>query len=158
MAKVNTMPKSTEEKQDITESTILANSSTFRHLNNLPFRLYQPQCISYKYEIIICGGPFQNGCYSYNTLKQEYKHICNYPVNIQLKGHCVMKLVENKDDNTIILLSFGGVSKHTLVMKYISIWNDNNAMKESIKYNKWVPFTDNCGNKIPIGRAEDDYK
>ncbi|ETO11531.1 hypothetical protein RFI_25845 [Reticulomyxa filosa] len=40
-----------------------------------------------------------------------------------------LKLIDNnnKDSNEITLLSFGGEHKHTLMMKYVSVWsNDNN--------------------------------
>ncbi|ETO08409.1 hypothetical protein RFI_28978, partial [Reticulomyxa filosa] len=57
----------------------------------------------------------------------------------------------------ITLLSFGsdrnGKNKHTLMMKYISVWNDN----INDNYNKWIPFTDNKNNPIVIGRDENHY-
>ncbi|ETN99007.1 hypothetical protein RFI_38481, partial [Reticulomyxa filosa] len=83
--------------------------------------------------------------------------ICEYPSHIELDGHCVVKLVDNnnKDRNQITLLSFGGsayTKKHTLVMKYISVWS--NISKNC---NEWIPFTDNRNRPIIIGRDENHF-
>ncbi|ETO02746.1 hypothetical protein RFI_34667 [Reticulomyxa filosa] len=86
--------------------------------------------------------------------------ICNYPSDVKLSGHCVVKLVDNNnnnnnDSNQITLLSFGGYNKHTLVMKYVSVWsNDNQSkiLKILNKYNQWIPFTYNHNHPIIIGR------
>ncbi|ETO34097.1 hypothetical protein RFI_02997 [Reticulomyxa filosa] len=64
----------------------------------------------------------------------------------------------NKDSNQITLLSFGGrkfSTKHTLIMKYISVWNDENNNDNNS--NKWIPFTDTYNNQVQIGRFGDDY-
>ncbi|ETO17682.1 hypothetical protein RFI_19640 [Reticulomyxa filosa] len=95
--------------------------------------------------------------------KNEHKFICKYPSDIILQGHCVVKPVDNKkDSNEITLLSFGGLSKHTLTMKYVSVWNDKNDndnetnnSKKSNKYNQWIPFTNNNNNPIRITKFED---
>ncbi|ETN98787.1 hypothetical protein RFI_38700, partial [Reticulomyxa filosa] len=92
--------------------------------------------------------------------------ICEYPSDVKLEGHCVVKLVNNnrEGNNEITLLSFGGLSKHTLIMKYVSVWsndNDDNEIKrskKSKKYNQWIPFTDNKEKVVKIGRQEDGYK
>ncbi|ETO09200.1 hypothetical protein RFI_28187, partial [Reticulomyxa filosa] len=107
-------------------------------------------------------------CYSYHTLKNEYKFICGYPSDVKLCGYCVVKLADNsnQDKNQITLLSFGGKNNHTLVMKYVSVWsNDMNKSKELNKlnkpnnYNQWVPFTDNHNHPVIIGRDENhNYK
>ncbi|ETO04775.1 hypothetical protein RFI_32621 [Reticulomyxa filosa] len=127
----------------------------------LPTPLHNSQCVVYKHEILICGGTQQRTCYSYHTFKNEYKLICEYPSDVILKGHCVVKLVDN-DNNQITLLSFGsdwcGENKHTLVMKYVSIWgnisNKLNKSNEFNNYNQWIPFTDNHNHSIIIGRDE----
>ncbi|ETO10694.1 hypothetical protein RFI_26683 [Reticulomyxa filosa] len=144
----------------------MGNQSTtpFQDLKDLPTSLYESQCVLHKHEILICGGYKQSACYSYHTLKNEYKLICNYPY-ITLWGycgHCVVKLadINNKDSNEITLLSFGGSYKHTLMMKYVSVWSDDNEMNKSKKsnnHNEWIPFTDNHNNLIHIGRNEDNY-
>ncbi|ETO21854.1 hypothetical protein RFI_15350 [Reticulomyxa filosa] len=95
----------------------------FQALSQLPFKTYQSPCIAIKDEILICGGPKKRKCYSYHTIKNEYKLICEYPSNIKLDGHSVIELVNTKKDNTVILLSFGGNEKHTMVMNYASVWN-----------------------------------
>ncbi|ETO05541.1 hypothetical protein RFI_31855, partial [Reticulomyxa filosa] len=61
----------------------------------------------------------------------------------------------NKDSNQITLLSFGsnnydGKSKYTLVIKYISVWN--NLLNKLNNYNQWISFTDNHKHPIIIGR------
>ncbi|ETO06150.1 hypothetical protein RFI_31246 [Reticulomyxa filosa] len=137
------------------------SNQTFQTLKNLPIPLNESQCVLHKHELIICGGYYQTACYSYHTLKNEYKFICEYPSHVRLYGYCVVKLVDNnnKDRNQITLLSFGGRRKHTLVMKYISVWrNISNKSNEFNNYNKWVPFTDNHNHPIVIGRDNDDYR
>ncbi|ETO15169.1 hypothetical protein RFI_22193, partial [Reticulomyxa filosa] len=93
----------------------------------LPIPLSLSQCVLHKHELLICGDQFKRACYSYHTLKDEYKFICEYPSHVKLFGHCVVKLVDrnsnnDKYNNQITLLSFGsdlyGKNKHTLVMKY----------------------------------------
>ncbi|ETO34892.1 hypothetical protein RFI_02196 [Reticulomyxa filosa] len=132
---------------------------SFQALKGLPTPLYQAQCVLHKHELVICGGVDKSACYSYHTLKNEYKFICEYPSDIELEGHCVVKLVGNNNaNNQITLLSFGGRFKHTLVMKYVSIWSDiSNKSDELNNYNKWIPFTDNQNHPIIIGRYDDDY-
>ncbi|ETO06552.1 hypothetical protein RFI_30840 [Reticulomyxa filosa] len=34
------------------------------------------------------------------TIKNEYKFICEYPSDVILKGHCVVKLVDNDNNNS----------------------------------------------------------
>ncbi|ETO35901.1 hypothetical protein RFI_01165, partial [Reticulomyxa filosa] len=144
------------------------SSQTFQSLKELPTPLSDPQCVLHNHEILICGGKCKSVCYSYHILRDEYKFICSYPNDITLEGHCVVKLVDNnsKNSNEITLLSFGGNKyKHTLVMKYVSVWSNNNdnqinkskKLKKSNNYNEWIPFTDNHSNQIHIGKDEDEY-
>ncbi|ETO17187.1 hypothetical protein RFI_20143 [Reticulomyxa filosa] len=141
------------------------SNQTFETLKELPTSLFQSQCVLHKHELLICGGCQQRACYSYHTIKNEYKLICEYPSDVDLFGHCVVKLIDNnKDSNEIILLSFGGWSKHTLhtlVMKYVSVWsnisNKLNKSNELNNYNQWIPFTDNHNHPIVIGRDNDNY-
>ncbi|ETO05776.1 hypothetical protein RFI_31620, partial [Reticulomyxa filosa] len=123
------------------------NTTHFQNLKELPTPLSHSQCVLHKHELLICGGVPQRICYSYHTIKNEYKFICEYPRNVQLYGHCVVKLVDNnKDRSQITLLSFGSdwnrYSKHTLIMKYVSVWSDDN---------------NNRNHPIIIGRDNDDY-
>ncbi|ETO34871.1 hypothetical protein RFI_02217, partial [Reticulomyxa filosa] len=159
MANQNTTQEQTGQSQHLITST------SFQILKDLPVPLSRSQCVLHKHEILICGGEGSQACYSYDTLKNEFKFICEYPSDIILRGHCVVKLVDNnsKDDNQITLLSFGGWDKHTLIMKYVSVWsnennNSDNEKNRSNNYNKWVPFTDNHNNPITIGRIEDIYE
>ncbi|ETO10712.1 hypothetical protein RFI_26666 [Reticulomyxa filosa] len=42
--------------------------------------------------------------------------------------------------------------KHTLVMEYVSVWNNiSNKSNELNNYNPWVNFTDNRNHPIAIG-------
>ncbi|ETN98909.1 hypothetical protein RFI_38578, partial [Reticulomyxa filosa] len=98
----------------------------------------------------------KEACYSYHILKNEYKLICEYPSDVQLNEHCVVKLVDNnknnKDRNQITLLSFGGnkhIKRHTLLMKYVSVWD--NISNKFNNYNQWIPFTDDHNHPIIIG-------
>ncbi|ETO15205.1 WD repeat-containing protein [Reticulomyxa filosa] len=142
------------------EHTGQNSSSLFETLPTLPFSFRTAQSVSHKDEIIICGD--NNGCYSYHTLKNQYKLICPYPKEVKLNGHCVVKIVhkDNKNVNEVTLLSFGGQGsdekKYTLIMKYISVWN-NNGKITSKDYNKWIPFRDNKNNEISIGKHDDNY-
>ncbi|ETO05011.1 hypothetical protein RFI_32386, partial [Reticulomyxa filosa] len=121
----------------------------------LPILVYQcqSQCITYNNEILICGGCNNNGCYSYHIHKCKYKRICSYPSDIKLNGHCVLKLINEDNSRNITLLSFGGYPKHTLIMKYISVWND-----EVEHNNEWIPLIDNNNKSIIIGTDGDDYR
>ncbi|ETO36124.1 hypothetical protein RFI_00937 [Reticulomyxa filosa] len=123
------------------------SNQIFQTLKELPTTLSQVQCVLHKHELLICGGNYERAF-----------------------GHCVVKLIDNnKDKNQITLLSFGGYYKHTLVMKYVSVWtNDNNnyenKMNKSKKLNKsnncneWTPFKDNHNHPIIIGRDNDNYR
>ncbi|ETO23555.1 hypothetical protein RFI_13626 [Reticulomyxa filosa] len=120
----------------------LSTSTYFQRLKDLPTSLSNSQCVLHKHEIIICGGYGQRACYSYHTIKDEYKFICEYPSDVQLWGHSIVKLVDNnnnnKRNNEIILLVWSKISN------------------KSKNYNKWIPFTDNHNNPIIIGRYKDN--
>ncbi|ETO33355.1 WD-40 repeat protein [Reticulomyxa filosa] len=159
-------------KRQAEQSKHNSTSISFQPLKALPSPFEQAQCVLHKHEILICGGYKQRACYSYHTLKDEYEFICKYPSHVILDGHCVVNLVRNssKNSNETTLLSFGsswnGKNKHTLVMKYVSVWSNHNnenkmnkstKSKKSINYHQWVPFTDNNNNPIIIGRDQDEY-
>ncbi|ETO31446.1 hypothetical protein RFI_05673, partial [Reticulomyxa filosa] len=133
----------------------------FLFLPSLPVPLYQSQCVVHNYEILLFGDYCNHDCYSYHMIERKYKRICSYPSNVKLNGHCVIKLIPNNNDShDVTLLSFGGYPKHTLVMKYESVWNDiENAYNEHKEdyINKWMPLRDNDDMPISIGRDEDDY-
>ncbi|ETO07563.1 hypothetical protein RFI_29828 [Reticulomyxa filosa] len=142
------------------------SKQTFQILKELPITFAQAQCVLYKNEILICGGYERKTCYSYHTLKNKYKFICNYPDDVRLEAHCVVKLINNnnKDSNQIILLSLGGIShikKHALVMKYVSVWSNildiSNKSSELNNYNQWIPFTCNDNRPIIFGGKYDSY-
>ncbi|ETO32817.1 hypothetical protein RFI_04297 [Reticulomyxa filosa] len=137
-----------------------ASITLFQNLKALPTPLSYSQCVLHKHEILICGGWDKRDCYSYHTIKNKYKFICEFPSDIILEGHCVVKLINNnKDSDEITLLSFGGFYDHTLVMKYVSVWSNNNdnEMNKPKNYNQWVPFTDSHNRTIRIGRDNDNY-
>ncbi|ETO24694.1 hypothetical protein RFI_12464 [Reticulomyxa filosa] len=138
----------------------LITSIPFQNVRDLPLPLEESQCVLHKHELLVCGGQSKRTCYSYHTVKNEYKLICEYPSDIELNGHCVVKLVNkgsNKNRDQITLLSFGGEYKHTLVMKYVSTWNSDND-NEMNNFNQWIPFTDNHDHPVHIGRDYDDYQ
>ncbi|ETO29002.1 hypothetical protein RFI_08123 [Reticulomyxa filosa] len=155
ITKANTINVETEKAQSIDASV------SFETLTPLPTPLGSSQCVTYKNEILICGGLGTRDCYSYHLHKNEYKLICSYPKNIELLGHCVVKLVNN-NTNDITLLSFGGRTKHALTMSYMSIWKGDDETEISIKKtkhcNKWIPLTDNDNNPIQIGEHGDIYQ
>ncbi|ETO09819.1 hypothetical protein RFI_27559 [Reticulomyxa filosa] len=135
--------------------------SPFQTLEPLPISLYQSQCVIHKHEILICGGLYTTDCFSYHTIKNEYRYICSYPKKVILIGHCVVKRVDTNNPNKITLLSFGGVYKHTLIMNYVSVWDDVDDEKESKipnDCNKWLPFTNKRNVPICIGRKDGNYE
>ncbi|ETO05529.1 hypothetical protein RFI_31866 [Reticulomyxa filosa] len=128
----------------------------FQYLKALPILLSLSQCVQYKHGLLICGGKDKSVCYSYHTIKNEYKFICEYPSHIKVESHCVVKLVDN--NNEVTLLSFGGFCQHTLVMKYVSVCDDiSNKLNELNNYNQWIPFTDNHNRPINIGSLNSTY-
>ncbi|ETO05908.1 hypothetical protein RFI_31490 [Reticulomyxa filosa] len=133
------------------------SNQAFQTLKKLPIPLASSQCVLHKHELLLCGGSGQRDCYSYHTIKNEYKFICEYPSDVVISGYCVVKLVDNKnknkDSNEITLLSFGGdetSKRHTLMMKYVSVWSSHSQIDKSNNYNKWIQFTDNYDNPIII--------
>ncbi|ETO12519.1 hypothetical protein RFI_24856 [Reticulomyxa filosa] len=128
------------------------NVQTLKELRT-PFD--QIQCVLHKHKLLICGGLNKRACYSYHTLKSEYKFICEYPSDVELHGHYVMKLLSFESN-------WYKKNKHTLVMKYVSIWNNildildildiSNKSNEFNNCNQWTPFTDNHNHPIIIGR------
>ncbi|ETO20412.1 hypothetical protein RFI_16802 [Reticulomyxa filosa] len=138
-------------------------NAPFSALASLPKSISEGQCVTYNDEILICGGFYKSACYSYHTTKNQYKFICSYPDNIELEGHCVVKYLNGDDPNTITLLCFGGQykneKKHTFVMKYLSVWNNEEKKVESENsgINEWLPFIGNNNEVISIGRMQDEY-
>ncbi|ETO34228.1 hypothetical protein RFI_02867, partial [Reticulomyxa filosa] len=128
------------------------DNQSFQMLKDLPISLESAQCVSHKNELLICGCLDELYCYSYHIIKNEYHFICEYSDD------------NNKNSNEITLLSFGGYYKHTLVMKYVSVWDNTLDIPKSKKskklnnYNQWTPFTDNQNNQIIIGRDNDNYE
>ncbi|ETN99097.1 hypothetical protein RFI_38390 [Reticulomyxa filosa] len=98
--------------------------NSFQTLLELPKTFATSQCILFNEELLICGGKQTNECYSYHTLKREYKFICPYFDDVEFNGHCVVQLnYSQTNPNKIDLLSFGGqdknIMKQTFSMKYV---------------------------------------
>ncbi|ETO07348.1 Pfs, NACHT and WD domain protein [Reticulomyxa filosa] len=147
------------------ESENVDTAPSFETLTPLPVPFRHTRCVTYKDEILICGGYQNNQCYSYHTLKNEYKYICSYPDGFPLRRHCVVKIVSGTHRKDSTLLSFGGYEnekKHAVVLRYKSVWNSDEKKEIGIErangYNKWLPFTDNDNNPICIGRDESNYE
>src|SRR5687768_6621906 len=107
---------------------------TLLSLSSLPIRFHLPQCLCLYEEVLICGGYGNRNCYSYHLRKQQYKHICAYPEDVELEGHTVVQCLFPSDDHTsnITLLSFGGdaltnIPYHTMQMRYKSVWDENES-------------------------------
>ncbi|ETO36742.1 hypothetical protein RFI_00318 [Reticulomyxa filosa] len=98
-------------------------------------------------------------CYSYHTLKKEYKYICSYPKDVDVNAHAVIKYVNKQ--NEVTLLSFGGRWKHTLLMKYKSVWSKDRILKK----NKWTKMEHKIGDsndeltyvRAVIGGSKDQF-
>ncbi|ETN98934.1 hypothetical protein RFI_38553, partial [Reticulomyxa filosa] len=111
------------QKKDSSKMSTKVNNC--QPLPDLPKPFTKAQCILFKEELLICGGANTNRCYSYHTLKRQYKYICSYPSDVQFNEHCVVQLNNPQTDpNEIDLLSFGGqnkdIMKQTFSMKYKS--------------------------------------
>ncbi|ETO14668.1 hypothetical protein RFI_22703 [Reticulomyxa filosa] len=153
---------------DLNDTNIKQNMQTrFETLPALPVSLYQSQGVSYNNEILICGGVYKRQCYSYHTLKSQYKLICSYPKNTILIGHCIVKWINPSNPNEITLLSLGGTYKHTLVMKYVSVWDNDKTNDEkkdeteielSNPINQWLPLRDKNNKPVYIGRRQENYE
>ncbi|ETO26659.1 hypothetical protein RFI_10476 [Reticulomyxa filosa] len=136
----------------------------FQSLPELPKSFRAAQCILFKDEILVCGGTGTSDCYSYHTLKKQYKYVCSYPSDVKLNGHCVVQLIHSPTNpNGINLLSFGGQGKYqmkqTFSMKYKSVWemSDNNQSESKSEYesvsqsfNTWIRHNENTN----IGKVE----
>ncbi|ETO10707.1 hypothetical protein RFI_26671 [Reticulomyxa filosa] len=135
----------------------MANSA-FENLERSPIPFNQTQGISYQNEILLCGDQDKRDCYSYHTIKNEYRLICYYPNNINLFGHCVLKWEESKD--IITLLSFGSSNNKNfiLVMSYSSVWDnvdENYNENENGDKNKWLYLKNKDGNNVTF--IDNDY-
>ncbi|ETO12925.1 hypothetical protein RFI_24450 [Reticulomyxa filosa] len=116
------------------------------------------QCVAFDAEVLICGSISTGDCYSYHVVKEEYKKTAEYPWNVELQGHSVIKCdVEagtGEDKNIVTLLSFGGSpyhGRHTLMMRYQSVWSGESSKKVE---NRWLPLA----NGEIIGRDNDDLQ
>ncbi|ETO01867.1 hypothetical protein RFI_35573, partial [Reticulomyxa filosa] len=128
----------------------------FEVLSSLPISFRDPQCVVHKHELFICGTYLKHYCYSYHTLKNEYRLICRYPYEVILEGYCVVKRINPNNADDITLLCFGGKKfsdKRTLIMQYRSVW-DNIDKTYS---NEWKPLKNNFNEYVYIGRNEVDY-
>ncbi|ETO07301.1 hypothetical protein RFI_30089 [Reticulomyxa filosa] len=136
-------------------------ASVFLDVNSLPTPLSRSQCVAYKDEILICGDELTRDCYSYHTIKKQYKRVCSYPKDISLQGHCVVKLVNSSNSNTLTVLSFGGCKhgkRHTLVMQYMSVWSEGHVIEKTSHKNEWMVWTDKHNKAIAIGKEGEDYQ
>ncbi|ETO04658.1 hypothetical protein RFI_32738 [Reticulomyxa filosa] len=122
------------------------SKQTFQVLKELPITFAEAQCVLYKNELLICGGYERKTCYSYHTIKNKYKFICNYPSDVTLEANCVVKLIDNNKDNNQIIL-----------FVWSNILDISNKLNESNNYNQWIPLTDNNNQPIIIGRGAHTY-
>ncbi|ETO16850.1 hypothetical protein RFI_20488 [Reticulomyxa filosa] len=112
---LNNMAKQTKSKTEQSRQI----TTHYQVLKELPTTIRNSQCVLHKHELFICG-----------VLIEELVILIIYSKTNS------MKLVDSnsnndKDNNQITLLSFGGnKDKHTLVMKYVSVWSDDNNNDE----------------------------
>ncbi|ETO03614.1 WD repeat-containing protein [Reticulomyxa filosa] len=165
---INTLNKLVERSSRLICTKMKSNGTEqeqcptpFQSLASLPLPLQRAQCVIHKYEILICGSYRNNECYSYHTLKNQYKYICSYPDDVTLLGHNVIKIMNNSPSD-IALLSFGGQGhnekKHTLAMYYVSVWDETEIENKQKHYNQWLPYVDNYSNPICIGKIQGIYQ
>ncbi|ETO03504.1 hypothetical protein RFI_33901, partial [Reticulomyxa filosa] len=124
-----TVPIPTPTPTPTTATTMATTDQIFQTLKELTIQLIKSQCVLHKHGIIICY--------------------------VILWGHCVVKLIyNNKDINQITLLCFGGHYKHTLLMKYISVWDN---VSKANHQNELIPLTDNNNSIINIEKDYNNY-
>ncbi|ETO03666.1 hypothetical protein RFI_33737, partial [Reticulomyxa filosa] len=138
-------------------------SAQFNNIFQILPELLKPftisQCILFKDELLVCGGFQTSDCYSYHTLKKQYKYICSYPNDVQLYGHCVVQLIHSQtNSNEIHLLSFGGQGenkmKQAFSMKYKSVWEISDSKSEHQSFNTWIRHKQDTD----IGKLEDELR
>ncbi|ETN99123.1 hypothetical protein RFI_38364 [Reticulomyxa filosa] len=134
-------------------------NNIFQTLPELPKPFTTPQCILFKDELLVCGGYQLNDCYSYHTLKKQYKYICSYPNDAKFNGHCIVQLIHSQtNSNEIHLLSFGGQNKNkikqTFSMKYKNVWESSDSKSEYQSFNTWIKHNQDTN----IGKLEDDLE
>ncbi|ETO24380.1 hypothetical protein RFI_12775 [Reticulomyxa filosa] len=126
-----------EQKKLCSEGRMKKQSYQEQIKTQLPASLCYPQCVVFNDEILICGAYGQPKCYSFHVKQSTYKEICSYPSNVGLLGHSVVECNDESSDNDekmTTLLSFGGEDKHTFVMKYKSVWDEKEPVKDM---NRW---------------------
>ncbi|ETO16312.1 hypothetical protein RFI_21041 [Reticulomyxa filosa] len=95
----------------------------------------------------MCGIQYR----AYYLWREEYKEICKYPDGLELEGHAVVKCEVSEDNKVLTVLSFGGENKHTLLMKYRSVWDENEVKRvkekeEEEEENKWIAMANTIDN------------
>ncbi|ETO25786.1 hypothetical protein RFI_11349 [Reticulomyxa filosa] len=128
-----------------------ANSPYFETLETLPCLFRNPQCILFDNEIIICGGLWNSGCFSYHILKNEYKRVCAYPTFISRLDTIVIQ-------HEATIWFFCKPQNQVMILKYQSVWDESNEPKNEI-----VPI-DNLENLhyetlqcVVIGGSKDGF-
>ncbi|ETO34888.1 hypothetical protein RFI_02199 [Reticulomyxa filosa] len=121
----------------------------FQTLLELPKPFTETQCILFKEELLICGGKQTNDCYSYHTLKKEYKHICSYPNDVEFNGHCVVQL--NYLQSIPMKFIYENIMKQTFSMKYKSVWEIDDSKSENQSFNTWIQHSQDTN----IGKFKD---
>ncbi|ETO04886.1 hypothetical protein RFI_32510, partial [Reticulomyxa filosa] len=82
-------------------------NNAFQNFTELPKPSEALQCLSFKDQILLCGGFETSNCYSYHTIKNRYKYISSYPNVIELYGHCVVQLTHLQADSNEINVLLG---------------------------------------------------
>ncbi|ETO08510.1 hypothetical protein RFI_28874 [Reticulomyxa filosa] len=152
--------KKQKQKMEFDLMALLSFEPPFSHMNNLPATFTQAPCVVHKHEILICGDARKRECYSFHTQKNRYEFVCSYPEDVKLEGRCVVKRVNKNNSDDITLLSFSGMHEHALVMKYVSVWNDDddNGNGDGNKKNKndENDNKDENNNKAENDKNDDD--
>ncbi|ETO02492.1 hypothetical protein RFI_34939, partial [Reticulomyxa filosa] len=124
----------------------------FQTLPELPRSFTKAQCILFKDELLICGGYEINDCYSYHTVKKQYKYICSYPNDVEFDGHCVVQLNHSQTNpNEIHLLSFGGQDKNMMKQTFSMKYKSSTSKSENQPFNTWIQHNQDTS----IGKFED---
>jgi len=109
-----------------------------RSMADLPQKMKDPQAVYFppNHELLICGAFEIRTCYSFQTINNKYKQICQYKFHPQ--NHFVTSYFNEKASRfRLITLRLDGI---LLYMNYNSVWAENAKNANSNEWSKFNPF------------------
>ncbi|ETO08701.1 hypothetical protein RFI_28686, partial [Reticulomyxa filosa] len=95
----------------------------------------QTQCVTFRNEILLCGGSNNRMCFSFNTSKKSYRMICKYPSDLHcLRGHVVISCKQ------ILHHKIGKMKIIHVCYYYHLAERVGRKNKSEEMQNKWIPL------------------